>query len=51
VQSLILSPYLQVGFYLGWQIWIFAWDKLFVLACLAGQSKIATWSMRRIQQP
>jgi hypothetical protein len=47
----IYFPYFQVGFHVVWQVWIFAWAELFVLACLPGQSRIATWSMRRIQQP
>ena len=47
----IYFPYFQVGFHVVWQVWIFAWAELFVLACLLSQSRIATWSKRRIQQP
>jgi undecaprenyl-diphosphatase len=39
------------GFHVVWQRWIFAWAELFGLACLPGQSRIATWSKRRIQLP
>jgi hypothetical protein len=42
-----IPPYFQVGFHVVWQVWIFAWAELFVLACLLSQSRIATWSKRK----